>query len=270
MLITEKTSFQQNGINITVEPKEKKSQFTPRDTQGRPKFYGRRKGRVVRKAKTTLLDVFLPQIKISEKTVFDKQTMFGHPVDGVCLEIGFGDGQHLAGQALNNPQLGFIGAEVFQNGVANLLTLITGIKEGNQLPEKINLLPERSDNIRVFDDDIRLLFKRIPDGFLDKVYVLFPDPWPKKRHAQRRFINPDNLQELSRILKKDGILRVATDHKIYKGWTLRQVKENGSFEWTAKCGNDWKKEPQDWIPTKYQQKAIREGRKPVFLDFKRI
>lgn len=270
MLIKETASYQENGINISVEPKEKGSQFTPRDNFGRPKFYGRRKGRVVRKAKTTLLESFLPEIKISSATKFDKQTMFGLPVEKVCLEIGFGDGQHLAGQALNNPQTGFIGAEVFQNGVANLLTLITGIKEGTQLPEKINLLPERTDNIRVFDDDMRILFPLIPDGFLDKVFVLFPDPWPKKRHAHRRFINPDNLKEIARILKKGGVLRVATDHKIYKGWTLRQLAADKNFSWTAKCGNDWKHEPQDWVQTKYQKKAIREGRRPVFLDFERI
>lgn len=270
MLITQTTEYTENGINISVEPKAKALQFTPRDTFGRPKFYGRRKGRVVRKAKSTLLEAFLPQIRINSQTAFDRQTMFGRPVEGVCLEIGFGDGQHLAGQALNHPELGFIGAEVFQNGVANLLTLLTGIKEGNQLPDKINLLPERSDNIRIFDDDMRLLFPLIPDGFLDKVFVLFPDPWPKKRHAHRRFINPDNLQEIARILKKGGILRVATDHKIYKGWTLRRLSEDKNFKWCAQCGNDWKHEPADWVQTKYQKKALKEGRRPVFLDFVKV
>lgn len=268
MLISQKTTYQENGINIEVEPKS--SDFTPRDGFNRPKFYGRRKGRIIRKAKTTLLDAFLPQIKITSDTVFDKQTLFGVPVKETALEIGFGDGQHIAGQAKNNPQNGYIGAEVFQNGVANLLTLITGIKEGTNLPDNISLEKDRVDNIRVFDDDIRLLFKQIPDGFLDKVFVLFPDPWPKKRHAHRRFINPDNLAEIARILRPGGILRIATDHKIYKGWALRQLAANPNFSWTAKCGNDWKKEPADWVKTKYQQKAIREGRRPVFLDFARL
>lgn len=171
---------------------------------------------------------------------------------------------------LPNPSVGFIGAEVFQNGVANLLSLITGVKEGSNLPEKITLSSGRPDNIRIYDNDMRLLFPRIPDGFLDRIFVLFPDPWPKKRHASRRFINPDNLKELARILKKGGILRVATDHKIYKGWTLRQLHENPDFRWTASCGNDWKHEPADWVETKYQRKAIREGRRPVFLDFERL
>ena len=235
-----------------------------------PKFYGRRKGRTIRKAKSTLLEAFLPCIRLQKN--FDKQTMFGKPVEKVYLEIGFGDGQHLAGQALKNPEIGFIGAEVFQNGIANLLTLITGIKQSADLPEKITILPERQDNIRVFDDDVRLLLSSIPDGFLDKIFLLFPDPWPKKRHANRRFVNHDNLTELARILKKGGILRIATDHKVYKGWALHQVCNftPKSFKWTATCSNDWRNEPKDWVKTKYQMKALDEGRRPVFLDFERI
>lgn len=238
--------------------------------EDKPHFYGRRKGRVIRKAKTTLLDSFLPVVRINEETVFDKETLFSTPVNEICLEIGFGNGEHLAGQAKNNPQTGYIGAEVFQNGVANLLSLITGIKVTADLPEKIGLEAGRVDNIRVFDDDIRLLFNRLPDSFLDKIYLLFPDPWPKTRHANRRFVNPDNLQQLARVLKKGGILRIATDHKIYKAWTLHQMHNCSDFRWTASCGNDWKHEPADWVQTKYQRKAIREGRRAVFLDYERI
>ncbi len=235
-----------------------------------PKFFGRRKGRVIRKTKSTLLEKFLPSIKIDSDTVFDKDKMFGKPVEKINLEIGFGDGVHLAGQALNNPDIGFIGIEVFQNGVANLLTLITGVKEGKDIPEKFCLLGDRQDNIRVFDDDARLLFSKIPDGFVDRVFLLFPDPWPKKRHADRRFVNPDNLKELARIIKKGGILRIATDHKVYKSWTLRTMHKNDNFKWTAKTSADWRNEPKDWVKTKYQQKAIREGRKPVFFEYERV
>ena len=117
---------------------------------------------------------------------------------------------------------------------------------------------------------MRLLFPRIPDNFLDKVFVLFPDPWPKKRHASRRFINRENLREIARILKKGGILRVATDHKVYKSWVLHQLHNHENFRWTAACGNDWKHQPADWVETKYQRKAIREGRRPVFLDYERV
>ena len=100
--------------------------------------------------------------------------------------------------------------------------------------------------------------------------MLFPDPWPKKRHASRRFVNCDNLKELARIIRKGGILRIATDHKVYKAWTLRTMHECPDFKWTAKCSDDWRNPPADWVETKYQQKALREGRKPVFFDYERI
>ena len=142
-----------------------------------PKFYGRRQGRKIRKAKSGLLDRFLPRIAISGTAPVTKN-MFGVPVDEIWLEIGFGNGEHLAGQALRHPHIGFIGAEVFKNGVANLLTLLTGIKESGDMPEQITLLPERVDNVRVWNEDVRLLFERIPDGSLSRVFLLFPDPWP--------------------------------------------------------------------------------------------
>ncbi|MFV0627501.1 MAG: tRNA (guanine(46)-N(7))-methyltransferase TrmB [Alphaproteobacteria bacterium] len=234
----------------------------------KPKFYGRRQGRKIRKAKGNLLDKFLPKIKIDTSKTF--QEIFSSPFEKTYLEIGFGDGSHLAGIAKNHPNIGFIGAEVFKNGVANLLTLLTGIKEGHELPEDITLADERNDNVRVFDDDIRILFQYIPDSSLDKVFVLFPDPWPKKKHADRRLVNQDNLKEIARILKKDSILVIATDHVVYKGWALRQTLESNLFEWTAKTSNDWRNEPQGWVQTKYQKKALREGRKPVFFTFKKI
>ncbi len=235
-----------------------------------PHFYGRRQGRKIRKAKSSLLERFLPQVEITSSTKLDTQTLFSTPVNSICLEIGFGNGEHLAGQALNNPTTGFIGAEVFKNGVANLLTLITGIKQADEVPEEIKLLPQRVDNIRIYADDIRLLFAKMPDNFLDKVFLLFPDPWPKNRHADRRFVNPDNLNEISRILKPEGLFRIATDHPIYKRWVLRQMHQRNDFKWMATCGNDWKKAPQDWVETKYQRKAIREGRRPVFFDYQRL
>ena len=238
-------------------------------SNNKPKFYGRRQGRKIRKAKSSLLERFLPEVAIDINTSINKN-IFGYPINDICLEIGFGNGEHIAGQSLNNPQTGFIGAEVFKNGVANLLTLITGIKENSDIPDEIKLLPSRCDNLRIWSEDVRILFSQIPDGFLSKVFLLFPDPWPKKRHASRRFINPDNLKEIARMLKKGGILRVATDHKIYKGWTLRCLKEDKNFQWTAKTSSDWRNPPTDWVETKYQRKAIREGRKPVFLDFERL
>ena len=236
---------------------------TPMNTE--PHFFGRRIGRRIRKAKSALLTNFLPKIILNHQAPLS----FAYPVKKVCLEIGFGDGTHLAGLALRHPENGYIGAEVFQNGVANLLSLITGIKEGKDIVGDIKHLPQYRDNIRIFNDDIRLLFPLIPEASIDNIYLLFPDPWPKKRHASRRFINPDNLTEMARILKKDGELLIATDHPIYKRWTLEQLRDSNDFYWTARCGNDWRQEPKDWVSTKYQQKALREGRRPVFLKYQR-
>ena len=235
----------------------------------KPKFYGRRQGRKIRKAKSGLLEKFLPQVAIDNTSTISKN-MFGCNVDEIFLEIGFGNGEHIAGQSEKNHHIGFIGAEVFKNGVANLLTLMTGIKENADMPDEIKILPSRCDNVRIWSDDVRILFSQIPDGLLSKVFLLFPDPWPKKRHASRRFVNPDNLTEIARMLKKGGILRVATDHKVYKSWTLRRLHEDNRFKWTARTSDDWRNPPADWVETKYQKKAIREGRKPVFLDFERI
>ncbi len=235
----------------------------------KPHFFGRRTGRRIRKAKTSLMEKFLPRVKIDKDADFDLNTLFNFPVSTICLEIGFGGGEHLAGQALRHPDIGYIGAEVFKNGVANLLSLMTGIKTGAELPETIGLANGRADNIRIFDDDIRLLFAKLPDKSLDRVYLLFPDPWPKKRHAARRFVNPDNLRELARILKIGGTLRIATDHPIYKPWVLRQLARHPNFKWTAKSSADWRNPPADWVETKYQRKALAEGRRPVFFEFER-
>ena len=161
-----------------------------------PKFFGRRKGRVVRKAKQFLLENMLPQMRVTPQTDFNVKNLFASPKREICLEIGFGDGQHLFGQALKNPQNGYIGVEVFQNGVANLLTLISGIKEGDNLPDNVSISDYNVQNVKVFDDDVRLLFKAIPDAFFDRVYLLFPDPWPKNKHAGRQCIKMQILYGL--------------------------------------------------------------------------
>lgn len=240
--------------------------------QEKPKFYGRRKGRTIHKAKSFLLEKFLPDILISAEDGKNIEQYFKDKKQKYCLEIGFGDGAHLAAIAKSQPDTGFIGVEVYKNGVANLLSLITGLTDlaEGELPEKIELLPDRVDNIRVFDDDVRLLFSSLPDACFDKVFLLFPDPWPKKKHAQRRFVNPQNLEQLARLIKKGGILQIATDHQIYKRWTMEQLRDCPYFEWTAKTSDDWRNPPADWFETKYQHKAIREGRKPVFFEFVRL
>lgn len=238
----------------------------------KPKFFGRRKGRIIRKAKGFLLESFLPLLRIDANKKLNLSECFNEPKKGYFLEIGFGDGEHLAALSESMPEYGFIGVEVYQNGVANLLTLMTGLKDGNSenLADGAKLLPQRADNVRIYDDDVRLLFSALPDAVFDKVYLLFPDPWPKTKHSERRFINPENLQTLARIIKKGGILQVATDHPVYKSWTLRTMHANPDFVWTAQCSDDWRNPPADWHETKYQRKALREGRRPVFFEFRRV
>ena len=181
----------------------------------KPKFFGRRKGRTIRKAKSFLLEDFLPEVCLNVDKRIDLSECFTAPKNKYALEIGFGDGSHLAAIAKSQPDTGFVGVEVYKNGVANLLSLITGVKEGNETDlQDITLEDGRVDNIRIYDDDVRLLFAALPDNSFDKIYLLFPDPWPKKKHANRRFVNPDNLQELARLLKNGGILQIATDHPI--------------------------------------------------------
>ena len=241
------------------------------NTAEKPKFFGRRKGRVIHKAKSFLLDSFLPHILLNAEPKQDLSECFGDKKERYCLEIGFGDGDHLAALAKRYPEDGFIGVEVYRNGVAQLLSLLTGLKKGN--PEdlqQVALETGRADNVRVFDDDVRLLFDALPDAAFDKIYLLFPDPWPKNRHAERRFINPANLKEIARLLKKGGIFQVATDHPVYKRWTLETMQKNNDFRWTAKTSDDWRNPPADWAETKYQRKAVCEGRRPVFFEFERL
>ena len=237
----------------------------------KPQFFGRRKGRIIHKAKSFLLDNFLPCMLLDSTHKNNMAECFGVSKSKYYLEIGFGVGDHLAALAKRMPDVGFVGVEVYQNVVAQLLSLLTGLKKGN--PEdlqQVALETGRADNVRIYNDDVRLLFDALPDAAFDKIYLLFPDPWPKKRHAERRFINPDNLKELARLLKKGGILQVATDHPIYKRWTLETMHNNPHFRWTAKTSDDWRNPPADWVETKYQRKAVKEGRRPVFFEFERL
>lgn len=236
------------------------------------KFFGRRKGRVIRKAKSYLLDNFLPLVLFKAQKNKKIEDYFDQKKDKYYLEIGFGDGEHIEKLSKENKNIGFLGVEVYKNGVANLLSLITGIKEGAEVEqnENINLTSNRVDNLRIYDDDVRFLFDKIPDNSFDKVFLLFPDPWPKNKHSSRRFINEQNLKELARILKKGGVLQIATDHHVYKCWTLEQMRKNKDFVWMAKTSDDWRRPPADWYETKYQRKALREGRRPVFFEFERV
>ena len=170
------------------------------------------------------------------------------------LEIGFGSGEHLAAQAKENPDTGFIGSEVFLNGVASLVRYV----------ERDSLA-----NVRIFDNDVRHLLPRLKTASLDRVSLLFPDPWPKSRHAKRRFVSPAMLDEMARLLVDGGELRIASDHPVYIEWTLLHAPVHADFRWQAKDPEAWRTRPADSIASRYEEKARAAGRTPVFLNFSR-
>ena len=172
----------------------------------------------------------------------------------VWLEIGFGGGEHMVYMAGANPDVEMIGCEPFMNGVAMLLGKIRRL--GTQ-------------NVSVYPGDVRDLFDVLPDASVARAFLLYPDPWPKKRHHRRRFVTPEHLQPLARVLQPGAIFRVATDIPDYVRQTLTEVPRHG-FEWLAETADDWRQPWGDWISTRYEQKALREGRTPHYLTFRRL
>jgi len=184
----------------------------------------------------------------------DPQQLFGAAPSALWLEIGFGAGEHLAAQAAAHPEIGFIGAEVFVNGIASLLD---------------HLRRQAIANVRIFADDARLLLPALPAASLERVFLLFPDPWPKHRHAARRFVCRDTLDRLARLMRPGAELRTASDDPGLIEWTLRQVLMHPAFAWPATSAFDWRSRPPDWIQTRYETKAIAAGRRPAYLRFRR-
>ncbi len=172
----------------------------------------------------------------------------------VWLEVGFGAGEHLVAQAEAHPDVGFIGCEPFINGVAAALSEIA---------------TRRLDNVRIFDDDARLLLRALADESIARVFVLFSDPWPKTRHNERRFIAAGAIDALARVLKDGGELGFASDHMGYVRWTLDHLSGDGRFSWMARQPADWRQRPDDWFPTRYEAKARARGAPCVYLKFAR-
>ncbi len=231
-------------------------QDDPQDVQ-KPMFYGRRRSHKLRPGRQQLISELLPQLRICESDKSDKIDLaasFGRETSDVRLEIGFGAGEHLSGDAHANPDIDFIGCEPFINGVAALLADV----------DRLDI-----KNVRVFDDDARLLLSRLPAACVSKIYILFPDPWPKSRHNRRRFINQETLSSLSRIAKDNAEFIFASDHMGYISWTLVETQRHADWKWTAKGPVDWRAPPKDWVPTRYEAKALRKGDKPAYLTFRR-
>ncbi len=218
------------------------------------RIYGRRRGRPLRPAQRNLHQSLLPElaIKLPETGVLDPASLFAGRPDSVWLEIGFGAGEHLAAQAEAYPEIGFIGSEVFENGVARLVAEIA--RRG-------------LTNIRIFPNDVRLLLDALTPASLGRVFVLFPDPWPKTRHHKRRLVSTATLDRLAVLMRGGAELRLATDDRDYLAWMLDHATAHPEFQWLARSPADWRERPSDWPPTRYEEKARAAGRAPAFLRF---
>ncbi|GBD40806.1 tRNA (guanine-N(7)-)-methyltransferase [bacterium HR39] len=221
------------------------------------RIYGRRVGHRLRPRRRRLLEELLPKLRIDLDDPrwqrVDPRELFPG-AEAVELEIGFGGGEHLVWQAERHPERGFVGVEPYLGGVARLLAAV----------EEKGL-----SNVRIVVDDARLLLPRLPDASLARIHVLFPDPWPKKRHHKRRIVNRETVRAFARLLVPGGELRLATDDPGYARWMLEAALAEPRLEWLAERAADWRERPPDWPGTRYEAKARREGRRPVFLRFRR-
>lgn len=225
----------------------------------KPHLYGRRKGPKLSQRQDELLRRLLPQLKIdidprNREPNLKPAQLFSNTLSDLWLEIGFGSGAHLFWQAQRHPDIGFIGCEPFINGLSKLLVLIDDA--GLQ-------------NVRVYDNDARFLLDCLPPSSLGRVFLLFPDPWPKKRHFKRRFVSEDNLDRLARVMRSGADLRIASDIASYIQTILRCFHYHDAFIWLDDSAEDWRTRGPDWPETRYERKALNEGRKPAYLSFRR-
>ena len=222
-------------------------------------FYGRIKGKTLRPTQEKYLQEDLDRLSPGpvdwdvnpQRDPLNVQGLFGGKP--VWVEVGFGGGEHMVHQAQTYPDVGIIGCEPFINGVAMLLGKIrdAGVT-----------------NLRVHAGDARDLFDVLPEASIDRAFLLYPDPWPKKKHHKRRFVTQEHLKPLARAMKPGAEFRVATDIPDYVRQTMIEVPKAG-FEWLAERPHDWRQPWGDWISTRYEQKALREGRVPHYMTFRR-
>jgi tRNA (guanine-N7-)-methyltransferase len=218
-------------------------------------FFGRRKGHPLKPRQAALFDTLLPRVALdlAKPAPADLRTLFDG-VDEVRLEIGFGGAEHLIEQAKAHPRGGFIGSDAFVNAIAKALAAIDD---------------QKPCNVRLHHGDASALLDWLPAGALARIDLLYPDPWPKRRHWKRRFIQDDSLERLARVLKPGGELRFATDIADYATHTLARILRSRDFVWTAEAASDWRQPWPGFCGTRYEAKAKREGRVPAYLVFRR-
>jgi tRNA (guanine-N7-)-methyltransferase len=218
--------------------------------------YGRRRGRALSARQKALWQDVLPRIALpcDVGALRRPAELFAPPVREVWLEIGFGGGEHLVWQAAHNPHAGLIGCEPFEGGVVKVLSAVE---------------TEGLANIRVHPGDGRPVLRSLPDGSVDRVFILFPDPWPKARHRKRRLVSAETVAELARALRCKGELRIATDVGEHASAILNTVLADGSYAWVASSADDWRRRPADWPPTRYEAKALEKGSRCYYFRFRR-
>jgi len=228
------------------------------DTAPRPRLiqsYGRRRGRPLRSGRAALIHDLLPELAVAPPAAgetLDPRRLFARPVDAVWLEVGFGAGEHLAAQAEAHRAVGFIGAEPYINGIAGLLARAREV---------------RLDNLRLWPADIRLLLPALVPGSIARAFVLFPDPWPKARHHKRRLVAKAFLDQLARVMAPGAELRIATDDTDYAAWVGEQLASHADF--APVRGADPHRRPAGWIVTRYETKALAQGRAPLYFSVER-
>ncbi len=216
------------------------------------RLYGRRRGHVLRPRQQRLMDLTLPRL-----TLTDPARPFPHPVAGLWLEVGFGGGEHAYALSRANPDVGYIASEVFENGLCSLLTRLApdGAEDSAPLPP----------NLRLWPRDARHLVAALPEAALDKLILLFPDPWPKARHAKRRFVNATLLPAIARVLRPGGEWRIASDDPTYQAWVRDTLAAQEFFAVPPPATA----RPEGWPGTRYEAKALREGRTPLYWSLTR-
>ena len=229
------------------------------DQQQEPRrgaFFGRRKGHKLRPGQTRLMAEVLPALALDlSKPAADLRALFAVPVDLVRLEIGFGGGEHLLHEARQNPGIGFIGCEPYQNGMARALAVIEA---------------EGLKNIRLYFGDALGLIEWLPDASLARIDILYPDPWPKRRHWKRRFVSDQRVARLAKLLAPGGEIRFATDIASYAEWALLRFLRAPGLGWTAERADDWRLPWPGFPSTRYEAKAMAASRRPTYLRFQRL
>ena len=222
-------------------------------------LYGRRQGRPLKKERKDALETLLPKLeiptdKLNEDHTCQPESLFPTPCSSCWLEIGFGQGEHVAALAAQNPDTGYLGAEPFINGMAAFL------KDNKD---------KDMNNVRVLMDNGMIIARSLSPASLDGIYVLNPDPWHKKRHHKRRLINKDNLDTFAKILKPGAALIMTSDVIDLAGWMCTHTSNHSAFEWQARSIKDWSVPPKGWISTRYEQKGAKGSKKMIYLIYKR-